>query len=237
MLPQNNNKVTYVAYYRVSTQKQGQSGLGLEAQKEIVKNYIGKNNLLNEYTEIESGRKKNRTELNKAIAQCKATKAILIIAKLDRLARNVSFVFALRESGISFIACDLPDFNTLTLGVFASFAQYEAEKISQRTKDALAAKKARGFKLGSPAKMQDKVRRAGNVARANNNKDKLKSAYETAKGMLQGKNPSSLYKIMQTLNNAGLTTVKGKIFTITAIKNMLNLFEYGTVKPQKTQKK
>ena len=111
----------YVAYYRVSTKQQGRSGLGLEAQKTIVNQYISANKdskIIAEYTEIESGRKRDRKQLNLALAQCKATNSILLIAKLDRLARNVSFIFSLREAGIAFVACDLQDFNTeLTLKI------------------------------------------------------------------------------------------------------------------------
>ena len=222
------SKITYVAYYRVSTQKQGQSGLGLAAQKEIVKNYIAKNKLLNEYTEIESGRKKNRTELNKAIAQCKDTKATLIIAKLDRLARNVSFVFALRESGINFVACDLPDFNTLTLGVFASFAQFEAERISQRTKDALAAKKRQGFKLGSPKPMLETVRAKGRQALAQKSKDAMELVYKCAKDFRNCN--KSLREIAANLNSYGYKTKTGKAFQATSVLNLFKLFETGSVR-------
>ncbi len=228
----------YVAYFRVSTQKQGKSGLGLEAQKSIVNQFLSSNMgiLISEYTEIESGRKKDRKILEEALTTCKHEKAILLIAKLDRLARSVSFVFALRDSGIPFVACDLPDFNTLTLGIFASFAQYEAERISQRVKDALNAKKARGYKLGSPKGMSEDVRNLGRQKRTENSKDKLKQAYIVAKGMLTGKNKSKLSKVTETLNNAGLRTVTGKLFTQTAVKNMINLFELGTVRPQKASK-
>ena len=137
----------YVAYYRVSTKRQGQSGLGLEAQKEIVKVALsGKAcKVIAEITEVESGRNKDRKGIANAIALCKQKKATLIVAKLDRLARDVNFIFTLKDSGIAFVACDIPDFNTLTLGIFASFAQFEAERISQRIKDALQATKAQSF--------------------------------------------------------------------------------------------
>jgi len=121
-------KEKYVAYYRVSTQRQGQSGLGLEAQKEEIQRTISGKELIKSFTDIESGSKANRPELDKALAYCKKEDATLIIAKLDRLSRDVSFIFNLRDSGVKFKACDLPDLNTVTLGVFASFAQYERDK-------------------------------------------------------------------------------------------------------------
>lgn len=133
----------YVAYYRVSTAKQGQSGLGLAGQRECIEHSTSDGEIVQEFTEIESGNKANRPELSKAIALCKKTGAVLIIAKLDRLARNVSFIFSLRDAGVDFKACDLPDFNTLTLGVFASFAEYERERIVERTSMALKKRRER----------------------------------------------------------------------------------------------
>lgn len=218
-------KTKFVAYYRVSTIRQGKSKLGLEAQREIVKNHLTNNadSLAAEYTEIESGRNNKRPELAKALKKCKEIGATLVVAKLDRLARNVGFIFALKEAGTAFIACDLPDFNTLTLGIFASFAQYEAEKISSRIKDALKARKARGLKHPSPKTVKEGIGKLGNEKRLANNREYLTNAYNTAKVMRKAK--SSLYAIMNALNNAGLTTVRGKKFTITSVKNMFCLFE------------
>jgi DNA invertase Pin-like site-specific DNA recombinase len=141
----------FVAYFRVSTARQGQSGLGLEAQQQAVKQYLNGGNwqILAEFTEVESGkRSSNRPKLAEAIELCKKHKATLIIAKLDRLARNVHFISGLMESGIEFIAVDNPNANRLMLHLLAAFAEHEREQISQRTKDALAAAKARGVKLG-----------------------------------------------------------------------------------------
>lgn len=154
----------YVAYYRVSTIRQGQSGLGLEAQQAAVTEFIRDGHLVSEYTEIESGKKNNRVKLLEAIAEAKATGGKLLIAKLDRLSRNASFIFTLRDSGVDFVCCDMPDANTLTIGLFAVLAQHERETTSTRTKAALAAKKARGFKLGSPKPMLESVRAAGQEA-------------------------------------------------------------------------
>lgn len=144
----------YVIYKRVSTKKQGQSGLGLEAQFDICMEYIGKvdGTLAGVYQDIESGTHRKRPGLLEAIAKCKETGATLVIAKLDRLARDVEFIFKVINSGIQIHFCDMPVVNTMILGVFAATAQYERELISERTRAALAVKKAQGVKLGRPKK-------------------------------------------------------------------------------------
>lgn len=144
----------FVAYYRVSTQKQGVSGLGLDAQKQTVGEYVrnAPGSLLATFCEVETGKGANalskRPELRKALDECRKHGAVLVIAKLDRLARNVHFISGLMESRVQFVACDLPEANQLTLHVMAAFAEHEARRISERTRDALAAAKARGTKLG-----------------------------------------------------------------------------------------
>lgn len=141
----------YVCYYRVSTQKQGQSGLGLEAQQEAVKRHLISHpgELLAEFTETESGKQaRNRPSLLNALDLCKRKQAVLIIAKLDRLARNVHFISGLLESGVNFIASDQPTKDRFMLHVQAAFAEEEARRISIRTKEALAAAKRRGVKIG-----------------------------------------------------------------------------------------
>jgi DNA invertase Pin-like site-specific DNA recombinase len=148
----------YVAYYRVSTKMQGQSGLGLQAQKAMVTQFVKNDPILEEFTEVESGKKDNRTQLLLAIAWAKQKGARLIIAKLDRLSRNASFIFMLRDSGVDFVCADMPDANTLTVGIFAVLAQHERELISARTKAALAAKKRAGAKLGKPENLGDQAR-------------------------------------------------------------------------------
>jgi len=142
----------FVAYYRVSTDKQGRSGLGLEAQRAAVAVHIAGalGAVAAEFVEVESGRRKDRPQLAAALAAARVHRAILVIAKLDRLARNVHFVSGLMESGVEFVAADLPTVNRLTVHILAAVAEEEARMISARTKAALAAAKARGVRLGNP---------------------------------------------------------------------------------------
>lgn len=140
----------FVAYYRVSTDKQGQSGLGLDAQREAVARHIGQAELVAEFTEVESGRKNDREQLTQALILAKRTKATLVIAKLDRLARNVHFISGLLESGVPFVCADMPEADKTFLQMMAVFAEWEARKISERTKAALAQVKAQGRQLGCP---------------------------------------------------------------------------------------
>lgn len=144
-----------IAYYRVSTDRQGESGLGLEAQKEAVRQFVKFKNikLVKEVTEIESGKKNKRPVLKEALQYCAKNKAILLIAKLDRLGRNVAFISTLMESHVKFIAVDNPEATHLVLHIMAAFAQHERELISSRTKDALQAAKKRGVRLGANGKV------------------------------------------------------------------------------------
>src|SRR5262245_61248913 len=140
-----------IAYYRVSTKRQGESGLGLEAQQAAVAAYARQtgNGIKASYREIESGKRDDRPVLARAMSHAKRTKGRLVVAKLDRLARNVAFTSALMQSGIDFVACDNPNANKLTIHILAAVAEDERERISERTKQALAAAKARGVLLGS----------------------------------------------------------------------------------------
>ena len=141
----------FVAYYRVSTERQGRSALGLEAQQHAVGIFInGGSELVAEFTEIESGKRDERPELAKALEACKRMKAKLVIAKMDRLSRNLAFIATLMESKVEFVAVDNPHATRLTIQVLAVFADHERQMISQRTKDALAAAKRRGVRLGNP---------------------------------------------------------------------------------------
>lgn len=151
-------KKRFVAYYRVSTDRQGRSGLGLEAQQSAVRSYLngGEWELIGEFTEIESGKHADRPELVKALEVCRRQKARLVIAKLDRLSRNLAFIATLMDSGVEFLAVDNPHANKLTVHILAAVAQHEREMISERTRSALQAAKARGKRLGNP-----NVREAG----------------------------------------------------------------------------
>jgi DNA invertase Pin-like site-specific DNA recombinase len=151
-----------VAYERVSTARQGASGLGLQAQRKVIEDFAASrgSEVLARFTEVESGRKADRPELSKALHLAKVTGATLVIAKLDRLSRNAAFLLALRDSGVRFVAVDMPEANDLTVGIMALVAQAEREAISRRTKEALAVAKARGVKLGNPNGAES-LRRAG----------------------------------------------------------------------------
>jgi DNA invertase Pin-like site-specific DNA recombinase len=142
----------FVAYFRVSTDRQGKSGLGLEAQRKAVLDYLngGSWELVQEFVEVESGKHSDRQQLAAALAACKKHRAKLVIAKLDRLSRNLAFIAALMESGVEFLAVDNPHANKLTIHILGAVAQHEREMISERTKAALAAAKARGQRLGNP---------------------------------------------------------------------------------------
>ena len=144
--------MNYVTYLRVSTNKQGETRLGLEAQKEVVERYIQSKggSLVQEYVEVESGKRADRPELKYALAKAKSTQSTLLIAKLDRLSRSVLFIASLMDAGVEFVACDMPEANRLTLHIMAAFAEHERRAISERTKAALAAAKRRGQKLGNP---------------------------------------------------------------------------------------
>lgn len=151
-----------MAYERVSTARQGASGLGLEAQCKVIEDFAVSREagVLARSTEVESGRKANRPELAKALHLAKVAGATLVIAKFDRLSRNAAFLLALRDSGVRFVAVDMPEANDLTVGIMALVAQAEREAISRRTKEALAVAKARGMKLGNPNGAES-LRRAG----------------------------------------------------------------------------
>jgi DNA invertase Pin-like site-specific DNA recombinase len=142
----------FVAYLRVSTVRQGESGLGLEAQRAAVEAFARQHGgtIVASYVEVETGKRSDRPELAKALCAARKAKATLLIAKLDRLARNVAFIANLMDSGVDFVACDQPFASRLTLHILAAVAEDEARRISERTKAALAAAKARGRKLGSP---------------------------------------------------------------------------------------
>jgi DNA invertase Pin-like site-specific DNA recombinase len=160
----------FVSYLRVSTDRQGRSGLGIEAQRRAVEDYLngGSWRLLDEFVELESGKRSDRPELAKALAACRKRKATLVIARLDRLSRKVHFISGLMESGVPFVACDRPNARPFELHIYAAMAEEETRATSARTKAALAAAKARGVRLGNPTNLEQAARKgsASNRERA-----------------------------------------------------------------------
>lgn len=204
----------YIAYYRVSTQKQGQSGLGLEAQKSAVLKFLGSDGiLLYEFTDVESGKKNDRPNLLMAIEQCKKESAVLLIAKLDRLSRNVGFIYTLRDTRVQFKCCDMPDANSVTIGIMAVLAQEERERTSQRTKDALAELKKQGIKLGSPENLNVSARKKGLRVRQQNALEDENNRKATALICALRNEGKSFYSITQQLNRFGFKTRRGNNFT------------------------
>lgn len=213
---------TYTPYYRVSTQKQGVSGLGLEAQQAAVRAFVqDPAQLLTEYVEIESGKKNQRPQLLAAMAEARLVGSTLLIAKLDRLSRNASFILALRDSGVDFACCDMPDANTLTVGLFAVLAQHERETISKRTKDALAAKKARGAKLGNPQNMTAAIYQQGQAAMQRNAREHPANKQAALLADLLRAQGQTLWQIADRLNAAGYRTRRGKEFHATTVLRLL----------------
>ena len=212
----------YVPYYRVSTARQGQSGLGLEAQQAAVRAFVADPaQLLTEYVEIESGKKNQRPQLLTAIAAARAAGATLLIAKLDRLSRNAGFIFALRDSGVAFVCCDMPDANTLTVGLFAVIAQHEREMISKRTKEALAAKKARGAVLGTPANLTSAaIEKSRHIRQENARTNQQNQQAARLGGLLQAQG-HTLQQIAQELNEGGYRTRRGKLFFPMSVQRLL----------------
>lgn len=219
-------KGSYVAYYRVSTQRQGQSGLGLAAQEKAVGDYLsgGTCTVIDQFQEVESGRKKDRPELRKALAACRKHKATLVIAKLDRLARNVAFISALLESKVKFVAVDMPEADTAFLQIAAVFAEWEAKKISERTKSALAAASDRGTKLGWAIETRRHAQQACAEKGAAVNRDR---ARQFAANVLPVINDirkagvATLDGIAGALNARGVTTARGGQWYATTVKNVL----------------
>ena len=205
-----------VTYTRVSTKRQGQSGLGLEAQEAAIQNYTLENSaeLVGAFVEVESGKKSNRPELAKAIALAKRTKSKLVVAKLDRLARNVHFISGLLESKVDFVALDFPEANTFTLHIMAALAEQEARLISERTKAALAAAKRRGVVLGAHGrKLADE-----NIASA----DKwAASVADTLISVIASCRKKTLQNVANKLNQKGITTRTGKTFVPTTVMNLM----------------
>lgn len=208
----------HIAYYRVSTDRQGRSGLGLDAQKSAVTTYLsGRGELAGEFIEIESGRRIDRPRLAEALAACRQHRAILVIARLDRLARNVHFISGLMESGVEFVAVDMPEANRLTLHILAAVAEHEREMISQRTRAALAAAKARGRRLGNP-----RAALAAPIAHQAN-RDQADAFARPLRPLLQSMRSQglTLAAIAAELNQRGIRTARGKQWQATTVRNLL----------------
>jgi DNA invertase Pin-like site-specific DNA recombinase len=203
-----------INYYRVSTAKQGRSGLGLEAQRAAIEAFCASRGCepLKEYTEVESGKRNDRPELIKALHHAKVTGATLVIAKLDRLSRNMAFLATLQDAGTKFMAADMPEANELTIHIMAAMAQAERKAISKRTKEALAAAKARGTKLGNPMGAKAFGPYKGNGAAVTAIKAKAK-AFATdimpIIGTIRAEGQTSLRAIAAELNERGIMTARG----------------------------
>jgi DNA invertase Pin-like site-specific DNA recombinase len=202
----------YVAYYRVSTKKQGESGLGLEAQRRTVEQFCLSGQILAEYTDIESGKNNNRPELLKAIVYAKQHGALLVIAKLDRLSRNVFFISSLMESKVRFKACDLPEADHFTVHLFAALAEKERKMISERTKAALAAKAARGEVIIRKSNLSEEARQKASQTIATNARKDESVQRAAALIVMYREKGMSYAKIAQKLNQSTYKTRTGKPF-------------------------
>jgi len=215
-------KGRFVAYYRVSTAKQGHSGLGLEAQRKAVLDYLdgGKWTLLSEHAEIESGKNADRPALAEAMRACKLMGATLVIAKLDRLSRDAHFLLGLEKAGVDFVAVDMPNANRLTVRLMAVIAQEEREMISRRTKDALAAAKARGVKLGGWRPSQHKLdSRLGTAALVRASDEFARRVAPIATELRDG--GMSLRRIAGELSRRDVQTMRGGAWTAAAVRSLL----------------
>lgn len=222
---------TFVSYYRVSTTKQGINGLGMDAQRNAVMSYLngGKWNLIAEFAEVESGKRKDRPELVKAVALCRKQGATLLIAKLDRLARNAAFLLNLRDSGVDFIAVDMPHADKFTVGIMALVAEKERDLISQRTRDGLAAARRRGIKLGNPRPAKALMAaQTVNLARA----DAYARSLAPIVDEIRAAHVTTLRGIAQCLNARGFKTPNGKTFLPQSVKNLVTRAANVTATPE-----
>jgi len=205
----------YITYYRVSTTHQGSDGLGIQAQQNAVEYFTKSGRVLEAFTEVETGKTSNRPELAKALQMAKETGATLVVAKLDRLARNVLFTAQLMESGVDFIACDMPNANRMTIQMMAVFAEQEARMISQRTTAALSVAKKNGVKIGAANPKYWETRKQNNFSR----KKVVQMVTQVIQLREDGK---TLTQIAKALNGQGWQTAKGKDFQPMTIKRILD---------------
>ena len=219
--------IRFIAYERVSTARQGLSGLGLEAQRQAIVGFAASRGaeVLARFTEVESGKNPNRPELTAAIQLARLTGATMVIAKLDRLSRNAAFLLTLRDSGVRFLAVDMPEANDLTVGIMALVAQAEREAISRRTKEALAVAKGRGVKLGNPNGAKA-LRRAGRGAVALRaavvgNADRFAEGLVPVLADIRAAGHVSLRAMAAELNRRGMRTRRGGAWQVSNVRNLL----------------
>ena len=214
----------FIAYYRVSTKRQGESGLGLEAQQNVVESYIARKDgkLLHSYTEVESGKKNNRPQLQKALQHCQLTNSTLVVSKLDRLSRDLHFLSTVIKSGISFICCDQENSGILVLQVLAAVAEEELRNVSLRTKLALDAAKKRGVKLGNP-RLHEVRNTCMKNARAEwqKNNDDFNNAILPVIQNLKSEGIKSYKGLARKLNEMGFKTRYGRQFHSSTVRNIL----------------
>jgi DNA invertase Pin-like site-specific DNA recombinase len=226
----------YISYCRVSTQKQGNSGLGLESQQKAIADYINGSSweLIGEYVEVESGKKNDRPKLNEALKQCSLTGSTLIIAKLDRLARNVAFISRLMESNVEFVAVDFPEANRLTVHILAAVAEHEGRMISERIKAAYQAYKARGGKQynieqgkngwGNPDNLTSEHQVKGSSKGNQQKQIKADLFANNIYPMIQSHQEEglSLRQVAKLFNEQGILSARGKTgsWTATTVRNI-----------------
>lgn len=218
-------KQSFIAYYRVSTDRQGQSGLGLEAQEDTVQDFLKSHGgrLIESFTEVESGKNGDREQLQKAINRCKVKNAVLLVSKLDRLSRSVAFIANLQQSGVKFVIAENPQLTDLTIHILAAVAQAEREAISTRTKQALQAAKRRGVTLGNPN--LDRVRNSDTTEAT---ATRMRKADEYAAMMADAiadirdeLGSPSLRQIATELNHREFTTRRGSAWTAASVKRVI----------------
>lgn len=216
----------FVAYYRVSTQRQGRSGLGLEAQRLAVADFINGNGsqIISEFTEVESGKRDDRPELARALAACRLHGAVLVIAKLDRLSRDAHFLLGLQKAGVRFRAVDLPEANEMVVGIMAVIAQDERRRISERTRAALHAARARGTQLGKPENLTASGRangaKRGHEATRRRADDFAELVRPTIEEIRRS-GTTSYNGIARVMNERGVPTARQRRWTATAVRNLL----------------
>ncbi|WP_276805245.1 recombinase family protein [Bacteroides stercorirosoris] len=217
----------YVAYLRQSTTKQEKSGLGIEAQRDIIHSFVKDGQIISEYVETESGKNNFRPKLQEALALCRKTNSILIVAKLDRLSRNVAFTSKLLESDVEITFCDFPQANRLILHIISSIAEYEANLISQRTRQSLKAKKERGVKLGKSENLMNKhseaIQRSNqtNREKAKNNTNNMRAVALLRSMVKEGMTVSQM---ADKLNKQGFVTSKGCKFQIVQVQRLMQRY-------------